>query len=78
MNTYKYQLVKDTITKEDLFQLSDWIKLGNRLTKGELNDSFEKNGLLGMEVIMRCFLILVHRQFLQCFTQKNVLEKKII
>ena len=42
MNTYKYQLVKDTITKEDLFQLSDWIKLGYRLTKGELNDSFEK------------------------------------
>ena len=42
MNTYKYQLVKDTITKEDLFLLSDWIKLGYRLTKGELNDSFEK------------------------------------
>ena len=42
MKRYKYQLVKDTITQKDLFQLSDWIKLNNRLTKGELNDSFEK------------------------------------
>ena len=42
MNDYKIPLVNDTISDKELFDLADWIKTIPRLTKGELNNKFEK------------------------------------
>ena len=41
MNNFKYPLVKDTISKHDLKDLSAWVKNTDRLTKGILNNEFE-------------------------------------
>lgn len=41
MTNFKIKLAQDTITKIDLLHLSEWIKSGERLTKGPLTDCFE-------------------------------------
>ena len=41
MNKYKINLAENTISKEELYKLADWIKSGARLTKGELTEKFE-------------------------------------
>jgi CDP-6-deoxy-D-xylo-4-hexulose-3-dehydrase len=41
MNRYKINLAENTISKEELYELADWIKSGARLTKGELTEKFE-------------------------------------
>jgi CDP-6-deoxy-D-xylo-4-hexulose-3-dehydrase len=38
----KYLLAKDTISKDELIQLSKWMVSGNKLTKGKLTVKFEK------------------------------------
>ena len=42
MATKKILLAEDTIDKDELFELSQWIVGGNRLTKGPLTVEFEK------------------------------------
>ena len=38
----KYPLVQDTITKKEIFHLSEWLLKGKQLTKGKLTLEFEK------------------------------------
>lgn len=38
----KFPLVQDTISKKEIVLLSNWLLKGQRLTKGKLNDIFEK------------------------------------
>ena len=38
---YKFPMTKDTISKQDLFELSDWIKKNPKLTMGDLTKEFE-------------------------------------
>jgi CDP-6-deoxy-D-xylo-4-hexulose-3-dehydrase len=42
INSNKISLVKDTINKEDIDKLIEWLKTNPRLTKGELTKQFEK------------------------------------
>jgi len=42
MKKFKINLAEDTITKEELYDLAEWIKSGTRLTKGELTKQFEE------------------------------------
>ncbi|MCR4275201.1 MAG: aminotransferase class I/II-fold pyridoxal phosphate-dependent enzyme [Candidatus Wolfebacteria bacterium] len=42
MKEIKYHLAEDTIDKEDINQLIEWLKTNPRLTKGELTPAFEK------------------------------------
>ena len=42
MTTKKISLAEDTIDKDELYELSQWIVKGNRLTKGPLTVEFEK------------------------------------
>ena len=37
----KYSLAKDTISKDELIKLSEWMVNGNKLTKGKLTIKFE-------------------------------------
>lgn len=39
----KIKLATETIDKNELFLLTEWIQAGNRLTKGDLTSSFEKS-----------------------------------
>ena len=38
----KFPLVQDTISEKETVLLSNWLLKGQRLTKGKLNDKFEK------------------------------------
>lgn len=38
----KFPLVQDTISEKEIVLLSNWLLKGQRLTKGKLNDIFEK------------------------------------
>ena len=42
MLKHKINLAEDTISQEELIELSEWIKSGARLTKGELTKQFEE------------------------------------
>lgn len=42
MKEIKYHLAEDTIDREDISQLVEWLKTNPRLTKGELTPAFEK------------------------------------
>ena len=39
----KYSLVKETISKKEIINLSNWIKRNKQLTKGKLTNNFENN-----------------------------------
>ncbi len=41
MQNYKIRLCEETITKRELYELSEWIVNSDRLTKGELTSEFE-------------------------------------
>ena len=57
MKEIKYYLAEDTIDRNDIDALIDWLKTYPRLTKGELTLSFEKNGVIGLGKSIRYFVI---------------------
>ena len=42
-NKFKYQLAEDTITKEEISKLAQWLKKAKRLTQGQTVNKFQNN-----------------------------------